>query len=70
MILLTKGLNSNNKGIKGPTRKRITSKLIYYNLTDKKLRSFNNIKITFTVLSFLVYFNKNRPLYINLDSLK
>ena len=70
MILLTKDLNSNNKDIKGPTKRRKVVKLIYYFLISRKLRSFNKIKNTFIVLSFLVYFYKNRILYIILDNLK
>ena len=65
-----KGLNSNNKGIKVPTRIRIANNLIYYNLTNKEFRSFKNIRNFFTILSFLVYFNKARPLYINFNRLK
>ena len=57
MILEIKGLNNHNKNIKCPTMNRIINKLIYHNLTNKDLRSFSNIKNTFTILSFLVYLN-------------
>lgn len=55
---------------KSSTRKRQVIKIRYYNFTYIKITIFKNLQFAFKKSTFLIYYDKKRRLYINLDAFK
>ena len=67
--MLTKGLVTEGRVSKGHTRKR-QSAAAYYEPIHSEIDSFQKLKNAFSSPLFLVHFNPERQLIINLDASK
>lgn len=65
--LLTKGLGA---GVKGPARKRTTTKVLFYAPTEAELEAFARLQEAFASPTFLAHYDATRPLLIDLDASK
>ena len=63
--MLTKGLNT-----KGPARKRTTIRLSLREPSKFEVDTFKDLQEAFRSLTFLLHYNRNRILYVNLDVFK
>ena len=57
------------KQLSGPARKRMSSRL-HYQPTEEELEAFRDLQSAFRSPTFLVHYDRNRQLYVDLDASK
>jgi hypothetical protein len=62
-------ITASAKQLSGTSRKRISSRM-QYEPTQEELEAFQDLQDAFRAPTFLVYFDRNRQLYIDLDASK
>ena len=65
----TPAVTASTKQLSGPSRRRMSSRL-QYKPTQEELEAFQDLQDAFRAPTFLVHFDRNRQLYIDLDASK
>ena len=66
-IMLIKGMGAD---VKGPARKRTATKILFYAPTEAEVKAFHSLQQAFASPSFLIHYDRTRPLFVNLDASK